>query len=493
MNPYIHLGKRMFSALLFTLFACEIQAQVYCSSSRGDDSNDGKTPRTAVRTLQRAFELGRDIRLRGRDTFYEQVNFRATADNPCTIRPYGHGMPRISGFRVVPKGKGLWKPGRFDERNEWVEDRRGDVFRLDLWDEQLRGFTLKDDRSCDVGCLYSPATDEIHGIRCGFRSPWDSIPQHLKGRQFSICLTNDYDFYQPWETQQEGDDEKLLMPNDRYLYVKYTSGDLNRQELWLSSGKPGVSTCYTSLEGLRIEGWGVHGVGTETHTNVRRCQIDIIGGSLFIGYSAGTRLGNGIEFYIGATASNSLCEENVISRTFDAGITIQGAGFPGAYAEDIVFRKNIIRDCRQSMEFWLVNAEQEDPSHFLSFRRCVAEDNVCYPTHSLYGRDQDDNNSQLLFYQTQVDVSGLTIRRNTFIGGDTFLYECGKRCATYVDNTFICTPGQYLDRKQLQLSIPYEEHIARLRQKLGDTSLRVVVKKSLNKPFSRKGVLWENF
>lgn len=492
MNLYNQIGKRLASAFLFAIIACGVQAQIYCSSSRGNDKNDGKTPRTAVRTIQHAFELGSDIRLKGGDTFYEQVNIKANAENPCTIRPYGEGMPKISGFRVVPKGKGLWKRGRFDEQNKWVEDRKGDVFRLDLWDKKLKGFTLTDTGSCDVGCIYSPSTDEIHGIRCGFRTPTDTIPEKLKGRQFSICLTNDYDFYQPWDTKKEGNSETLLMPDDRYFYVKYTSGDLNKQELWLSSGKTGVATCYTSLEGLRIEGWGIHGVGTGTHTNVRKCQIDVIGGSLFIGYSAGTRLGNGIEFYISSTASDCLCEENEISRTYDAAITIQGAGCTGAYAENIIFRKNTIRDCRQSMEFWLANADKKNPSHYLSFSHCFAEDNICYPTHSLYGRENDANNSQLLFYQTQTDISGLTIRRNTFIGGDTFLFECGNRCAAYADNTFICTPGQYLDRKQLRLSDPYEEDIEKIRQKTGERSLRVIVKKSLEDPFSRDDIIYES-
>lgn len=491
-NQYYQIGKRWGIFCLCTLIVCGMQAQIYCSSSRGNDKNDGKTPHTAVRTIQHAFELGRDIRLKGGDTFYEQVNFKANAENPCTLRPYGEGMPKISGFRVVPKGKGLWKRGRFDEQNMWVEDCKGDIFRLDLWNKKLKGFTLTDVGSCDVGCIYSPSTDEIHGIRCGFRTPSDSIPKNLKGRQFSIYLTNDYDFYQPWDTEKAGNDETLTMPENRYLYVKYSSGDLNKQELWLSSGKTGVCTCYTTLEGLRIEGWGIHGVGTGTHTNVRQCQIDIIGGSLFIGYSAGTRLGNGIEFYIASTASDCLCEENEISRTFDAAITIQGAGCTGAYAENIVFRKNTIHDCRQSLEFWLGNADKENPSHFLSFRHCVAEDNVCYPTHSLYGREKDANNSQLLFYQTQTDISGLTIRHNTFIGGDTFLFECGNRCAAFADNTFICTPGQYLDRKSLQLSDNYEEDIEKIRRKTGEKSLHVIVKKSLENPFSRDDILYES-
>lgn len=484
--------KRLASLLLLTSLALESHAQVYCSSSQGNDRNDGKTPQSAVRTIRHAYELGTDIRLRGGDTFYEQIDFKASAENPCTIRPYGGGMPRISGFRVVPKGKGLWTRGRFNGQNEWVKDRKGDVFRLDLWDRKLKGFTLNDKKSCDIGCIYSPSTDEIHGIRCGFRSPSDTIPERLKGRQFAVCLSDDYDFYQPWRTVMKAETEVLAMPDDRYLYVKYSSGDLNRQELWLSSGRTGVSTRHTTLEGLRIEGWGVHGVGTGTNTNVRRCSIDIIGGSLFIGYSAGTRYGNGIEFYISSTARDCLCEENEISRTFDAGITIQGAGHPGAYAENIVFRKNIIRDCRQSMEFWLVNSDMENPGHLLPFRNCLAEDNICYPTRSLYGRGNDANNSQLLFYQTNSDIAGLTIRGNTFIGGDTFLFETGKRVAAYSDNTFICTPGQYLDRKTLRLSDNYEEDIEMIRRKTGERSLHVIVKKSLKAPFSREDIIYES-
>ena len=466
-------------------------AQVYCSSSTGNDACDGLTEQTAVRTIRRAAELGHDIRLKGGDTFYERIALTGTADDPYHISAYGTGMPRISGFKVVPKGKGLWKRGRFDDRLRWVPDRQGDIFRLDLWDKRIQGLGDTDSRACDIGCLYAPATDEIHGIRCGFRSPADTIPAHLRGRQFAQCLADDYDFYQPWTSVPNGSDEVLDMPDDRYLYVKRAAGNLNREELWLSCGLTGVNARYLTIDGLHILGWGVHGVGTGTHTNVLNCKIDIIGGSLFQGYSTGTRYGNGIEFYIGATASDCLCEGNEISRTFDCGITIQGAGFPGATARHIVFRRNVIRDCRQSMEFWLSNAEPDAPDCLLHFDGCVAEDNLCYPTRSFYGREHDGNNSQLLFYQAR-PVAGLTIRGNTFIGGDTYHFNSGVPCASLVDNTFICTPGQYLDSKRLRLSDHPGQEVEELRRITGERSLHVIVKQTLDDPLSRDGILWES-
>ena len=468
-------------------------AQVYCSSSRGDDRNDGRTERTAVRTLRRAGELGRDIRLKGGDTFYERITLMGTDEAPYHIGAYGEGMPRLSGFKVVPRGRRLWRRGRFDEQLQWVPDSKGDIFRLDLWDKHLGGMPGTDSRTCDIGCLYVPATDEIHGIRCGFRTPDDTIPASLRGRQFAQCLTDDYDFYQPWTSVPNGNREVLAMPDDRYLYVKYTAGDLNRQELWLSTGLTGVSTRHVTIDGLHILGWGVHGVGTGTHTNVLNCTIDIIGGSLFQGYSTGTRYGNGIEFYIGATASDCLCEGNTISRTFDCGITIQGAGFPGATARRIVFRRNTLRDCRQSLEFWLNNDDPDLPGTPLHFEECVAEENICYPTRSLYGREHDGNNSQLLFYQGAKPTAGLTIRGNTFIGGDTYYFNSGAAFASLIDNTFICTPGQYLNRKDLRLPAGDPTQVVEeLRRITGERSLHVIVKESLDDPLSRDGILWES-
>ena len=55
----------------------------------------------------------------------------------------------------------------------------------------------------------------------------------------------------------------------------------------------------------------------------------------------------------------------------------------------------------------------ENPGHLLPFRNCLTEDNICYPTRSLYGRGNDANNIQLLFYQTYSDIAGLIIPRRT--------------------------------------------------------------------------------
>ena len=493
MSNLFNMKRVLFwSGVALSLLPHAVMAQVYCSSSSGSDANDGRTEQTAVRTIERASSLGRDIRLKGDDTFFERISLVGTEDDPYRISAYGEGMPRIAGFKVVPRGKGLWKRGRFDEQLRWVPDRKGDIFRIDLWDKHVLGMPGTDSRTCDIGCIYAPSTDEIHGIRCGFRSPTDTIPAQLRGRQFARCLTDDYDFYQPWTSVKQGSDEVLSMPDDRYLYVKYASGNLNRQELWLSCGLTGVSAHYVTIEGLHILGWGVHGVGTGTHTNVLNCKIDIIGGALFQGYSTGTRYGNGIEFYIARTASDCLCEGNEISRTFDCGITIQGAGCPGATARNIVFRRNTLRDCRQSLEFWLNNAEPDAPDCPLHFDHCLAEDNLCYPTRSLYGREQDGNNSQLLFYQGAQPIAGLTICGNTFIGGDTYHFNNGQPCASLVDNTFICTPGQYLDRKQLRLSDNPEQEVEQLRLLTGERSLHVIVKESLDDPLSREGILWES-
>lgn len=490
MKPLLRFLAFLFSSLW--LFSMGASAQVYCSASAGNDRNDGRTEQTAVRSIARAAELGRDIRLKGGDTFYERITLRGTPDAPYRISAYGEGQPRLSGFKVVPRGKGLWKRGRFDEQLQWVPDRHGDIFRLDLWDPHVQGMPGNDTRTCDIGCLYLPVSDEIHGIRCGFRSPADTIPPSLRDTQFAQCLTHDYDFYQPWASVTKDGRKVLDMPDDRYLYVKYAAGNLNRQELWLSCGQTGVATRYVTLDGLHILGWGAHGVGTGTHTNVLNCKIDIIGGSLFLGYSTGTRYGNGIEFYIARTASDCLCEGNEISRTFDCGITIQGAGFPGATAERIVFRRNTLRDCRQSLEFWLSNTEKGDPESRLHFVDCVAEGNICYPTRSCFGRNHDGNNSQLLFYQGR-QLAGLTIRDNIFIGGDTYYFTSGSTCASLVDNTFICTPGQYLNRKELRLTADNPgEAVEELRRLTGERSLHVIVKESLDDPLSRDGILWES-
>lgn len=422
--------------------------KVYCSSSEGSDDNDGLTPKTAVRTIANAAGKGRHILLKGGDTFYERIPILGSEEYPYVVEGYGKGMPIISGFKVAAKGKGLWLRGVWDKSGEWQASEQGDIWRIDLWSADLEGFVGQSQWCCDVGCVYLPATDEIHGICCGFRTA-DVETVWLPNRQFSRNMKDDYDYFQPWGQTEDG---SLKMPDDRYFYMKLST-DPNQQEIWLSSGEAGVSCTFTTIDGLKIWGWGTHGVGTGTNTNVRNCVIDVIGGSLFIGYSAGTRYGNGIEFYVGRTQRDCLCEHNTISRTFDCGVTIQGAGYPGATAENIVFRHNIIKDCRQSCEFWLANAVSKDNPALLDMKNCSFDHNVCYPTHSNYGMYLA-NNSQILYYQGESDIKGLTIADNTFIGGDTYYFNSGSSTvAEYHGNRYICLPGSMLNRKAWRLPV----------------------------------------
>ena len=45
------------SVLMTGLMACAAQAADYYVSSKGDDDNDGRSPETAVQTIDKAFDL----------------------------------------------------------------------------------------------------------------------------------------------------------------------------------------------------------------------------------------------------------------------------------------------------------------------------------------------------------------------------------------------------------------------------------------------------
>ena len=138
--------------------------------------------------------------------------------------------------------------------------------------------------------------------------------------------------------------------------------------MYCSQGNPGqafsdieisdtvhVITGPTGLENVTIENLCIkygaaHGIGFERNTKnitIRGCEIGYIGGGI-PGGGAGSRYGNGIEFWM--ECENIVVEDCWVYQCYDAGITHQS----GAYAveKNINFDSNLVEYCQYNLEFF---------------------------------------------------------------------------------------------------------------------------------------------
>jgi len=430
------------------LLSCGHDDTVYVSSSRGDDSNDGKSVRHPVRTIGHALELGKDIRLKDTDVFFESINSEG-----FSLSAYHHGNekqypivgdnPVISGFKIIPpeSSEELWERGFFDDADIWHPDVRGQIYRLDLAADKLEG-NQTTGKSWNIGMIYDPAADTVYGRKCQMtsREKYDTCSCYRTDSPYRY-LTKDYDFY------QKRDDY-------RYVYVFCSDSTLLlERELWLSSGVSGVSGSDYSVTGIDFKGLGQHGCTGGSNITIKNCSFDLIGGSFLNGYKHWVRFGNGVEFWAGTSAQHNIVTECKFSRVFDTATTIQGWMSADTPCGDIHFTDNVIRNCRQDFETWINSSDGTMPYD------CSFTGNKGYDCGDNGFETQEYNNCHLLHYvNCKYQFTDIDISDNDFYGGASLYYASIRMDNEKIgENRFHCAPGDDILHcpRGIVISAPY--------------------------------------
>jgi len=397
------------SVLTMLLMLASCSSGVYVSSSTGDDSNDGSKPSKAVKTIGHALEIGKDIKLKTGDWFFEAV----TADS-VKISSYGckdDGKPVLCGFMRVPAGmKGadgnsIWQRGAFDQEGVWASSEDGNIYRLEIAALKDGFNSTYSDLCANVGTIYDPATDIMYGRKCQAQTKEISDTLSYKAPPSYRYPVKDLDFYQHWTDY-------------RYIYVLSSdSALLTERELWLSAGAHGIKGTVKDIKDIKVFGWGFHGASVQHDVTIQNCDFDIIGGSYLKGYDHWVRYGNGTEFW--ATDSyNSLVENCTYSRVYDTGTTIQGDYGPDKRCDNVIFRNNTFRGCRQDFEVWIRSTDGSMPQN------CYFINNVGYDCGNNGFDSTEGNNTHLLHYVvSNYPISGITIENNEFFGGEGLYYS----------------------------------------------------------------------
>ena len=458
--------RRLFFLASLYCFCCSIADArvIYVSSSQGNDKNDGFSTASPVSTIVMALTKGDSILLKCGDVFYESVRLQH-----CYLSQYANGrLPVICGYKRVVAPR--W---------EKVEDN---IWKISLSDGNYNGNTANalSSMANNIGCLHDIINDSIHGRKVRYRE----------------LLKHNWDI---WQTDHFNARETI--PSDFDSLYLYLNGNPNKLCIEFSVGSSGVVMSNATVEGIRIEGFGGHGIAAKSNSTIRNCVIDAIGGKTQVGYEVFTSLGNGVEFYVSENISECLVENCKVSRCYDCGITIQGSDCGQATPSNIIVRNNLIFDCCQGWEDFLRNDSN------VVFKDCVFENNIILNSGKTSGFNYPPRFKYCHVLGNNFNGNkGMVIKDNIFVGGNFYCsgaYKGKYKSNVWKKNTCFIKRGEYILSNYVGtadvIRIPTEKGnygslkkatlaaISRYREMTGDMTTRFVIEKEnkLNKRIAK--------
>ena len=350
----------------------EIKGKIYYVSSDGNDENDGTSPNSAWRTLDRVnkswFCAGDGVLFRRGDLFRGEVYTKAGV----TYGAYGEGeKPKFFGWDEDLAKCGLWT--LFDaEKNIWKYVKK-------LPDAGTLVF--------DGGKAHSrkliPSYVNLQFVCRGDES-----------RVFDMRteMTNDLDIFWKFDTllhrrPSHGMDFPIPQTgNDCYgeLYLKCDRGNpgevfdsieavVDRRAFWIKKNE----NVHIDNICMKYYCFGVSSVGTTVGLSVTNCEIGWVGGNIqhYAGtdpnYPEGTRgsvtrFGNAVEIYGGC--ENYTVSNCYIYQSYDAGITHQLNTRKKAVMKDVSYTDNLIEYCVYGIEYFLDQLDGENESYMENVR-----------------------------------------------------------------------------------------------------------------------------
>lgn len=344
-------------------------------SAEGNDDNDGLTPGTAWRSLEKVNEVllgyADTVRFRSGDIFRGSLVPQSGRNGePIVYTRFGKGEKPV----LEPS----WDAS---DPSDWVKAGRR------LW-------------KCE-----KPSQDELgnvildHGAKgCAWKVDNREL---LKGKDLHFCWVRD--------------EKAVYMVSRRNPAKRFSSIELAEKHHVIAEN----NNHDVVYDGLWLRYGAAHGIGGADVCRIVARNLDIswIGGSTlyFDEGGRGVRYGNGIEFW--GNASDILVENCLVWECWDAALTNQ-SNVPGSVQENITWRNNEIWNSEYSYEYW-------QQGEGCRTRNVVFEDNVCRKAGYGWGHRQrwNPNAAHLMFYDTTADTQDFVIRGNSF----ELTKNCGMR------------------------------------------------------------------
>ena len=311
----------------------------------------------------------------------------------------------------------------------------------------------------NIGGIYDASSDTLHGRvlkkHSDLKDNWDMIssPEFRK--------------------------DKVTDQTFRYLYLKLDENPAKYGDslalITYGNGVSNIRNC--TVRNIAIKGFGRHGLTGCSGGKIENLEIDLIGGSVLVGFPNWVRLGNGIEFWISGGPNSNIhnrVSNCTISRTFDCGSTIQGRTDNGnALALDIVFTGNKYYRCRQAFEHWLASSGNGP----IEYRDCKFVRNFAWEM----GENEFDSPylQDLNFLTYDRGVAAMTIRENVCYGAGAYT-GVPNWSTDFGDNTFYVLRGKPLvavlrGSGNIVVNAESDADIEKYRQITGDKTSKIFI------------------
>ena len=319
---------------------------MYFVSADGDDSNDGLTPETPIKTLSKASSLslkaGDSVLFRKGDTFVGNLRYsdlEGSKENPITIASYGEGdeRPVITNGNETLRGGDI--VGIYNSRGVVVRDLKIDAYASSAAYSEtvVTGITYSYGKTIDEPNLDIYIVNNVvrgHDIT-GEHPDSDS---NIYGITGSVYAGNTPDYA-----------IGMYILKNEVSYVGRvgirTTGGYNRND---DDENTYTETCRRSYRGAHLDGNTVHHIG--------QIGMYVIGGTdstmdrnLVYQTCIATKRGGfdgqcGIMFY---QSEHSSARYNVIYDVFDVGTSVDGMGIDiDWYCDHITLEYNYVYNCK---------------------------------------------------------------------------------------------------------------------------------------------------
>ena len=331
----------------------------YVSSSEGENTNDGKSPETPIRTLAKLMQWQDRGRIKAGDVVLfkrgDEWHDKLTCAVGVSYSAYGEGeKPRILGSIEA------------DNENQWKETDTAGVYKyyVEIKRDSDVGNIVFNDGECygmrvlpQNGITLKTGSDDIvsNGI-----NKWKLEPRSFTGYADLAKIAadipeSDLMYYHDWDASA------------LYLYSRTGNPGARFESIELCThGNAIRATSNNVIDNLCIKYTGSHGVGAGSCENltVRNCEIGFIGGSVQSPTRGLARYGNGIEIY--GSADGYYVYNNYVYQCFDCGPTVQWSGTltkgQTIVEKDVLIHDNVLREA--SLEVWLsTNQENTDDTY----------------------------------------------------------------------------------------------------------------------------------
>lgn len=386
--------------------------KVYVSSSTGNDSNDGLTEETPVKTVAKANTIvnaGGAVLLKRGDLWREQFNAKANV----TYTAYGTGAKPVL-YGSPENAANDWKWSLVYENTQtgaliwkYYDETMLDVGSLVL--NEGEGYAMKEIPSSN-GATFVKRNDP--------NTVFD----------YTVELDNNFEFFHAANSTLTTDESVInAAAATGPLYFRCDNGNPGKVFDSIEFIARGSIIRVDTKSNVTIDNlclmYSAFGIsaGTQQNLTITNCEIGWIGGNVQT-YSYGSnttgkvvRYGNGIEVYGGC--DGYVIDNCYLYQCYDAGVTHQVSGSTsGNIREDnIVYSNNVITDCVYSIEYFL-SADDANENSIREGDNVVFENNLLRRAGFGFGSFRPDANNQrhIRSGTSRNQFTNFVIRNNIF-------------------------------------------------------------------------------